>query len=84
MPAVGGAVRAIAGTSPGVLLRVIRLCDLFVKMRFRLAVGSRVVMIAGACDTLGTTGVAGGRTTDGLTLCSAGGGVVSSINAVAL
>ena len=38
MPAVGGAVRVIAGTSPGVLLRVIRLCDLFVKMRFRLAV----------------------------------------------
>ena len=78
----GCAVRVIAGTLPGLLLHVCRLCDLFVMMRFRLAVGSRVFMIAGTCDTLDIVGVFGGCVAVRLTLCSGRGGVVPSINAL--
>ena len=78
-----GAVLVILGTSPGVLLRVVRRGDLFVMRRFRLAVGSRAFMIAGAWDTLVTNGAAGGCVVARLTLCSGrGGGVDPSINAV--
>ncbi len=70
----------IVGTSPGVFLRVVRWCDLFVRMRFLFAVGSLVFIIGGACDTRCIGGSMGGCVLVTLTLCSAGFCVVSFIN----
>jgi hypothetical protein len=49
---VGPASCVISGTAPGVLLRVVQRRDLFVRIRFLLAVEYIVFIIAGACITL--------------------------------
>jgi hypothetical protein len=76
-----GVTHQIAGMAPGVLLRVCGQWVHAVVIKFCLAIGSRICMIAGASDILGigmwASVVLGGSTVSLFTLSSSLGGDVS-------